>query len=169
MKRAPAAAAARCMSAVLVQRAQWQCMSPYQRRWAHACTDGLSSAATAAAIAADPPTPAPRIAPAAPGCWALRTASPSDRLIAIVDGTNVAMSCRPRTRGISGDGVKAGVGAAAHASRFRAWLRFLRAATNADVTLVAFDNKGSVGGNARATLHPGYNRARYGRGQQAGG
>jgi len=72
-------------------------------------------------------------------------------VVAVIDGTNLAMRCRsgPPDDSRSPEG------------RLRGWLLYLRAVTGAATTLVAFDNKGSVGGNARAELHPGYNRARY--------
>lgn len=98
--------------------------------------------------AAGPP-PQRRVWQTTPGGWALRTI-PGDRLVAVIDGTNVAVPCYKAAR--AGERPE---------PRFRAWLRFLRAATRAHLTLVAFDNKGSVGGNVRAQLHPSYNRARY--------
>ncbi|KAI8469314.1 MAG: hypothetical protein J3K34DRAFT_522297 [Monoraphidium minutum] len=121
-----------------------------------------ASAAPPRAAAADgTPPPPPRVRAEGPGGWAVRAASPGDPLVAVIDGTNVAMRCRGPRSGAATAAAGAGGGEAA---RFRAWLRFLRAATGAAAALVAFDNKGSTGGNARAALDPRYNQRRYARG-----
>lgn len=87
------------------------------------------------------------------GGWALAAARGAPPVIALVDGTNVAMRAR---RGPPGDG-------RGQAGRFAEWLAFIAGATRAAALLVAFDNKGSSGANARAAAFPGYNAARYGR------
>lgn len=93
-----------------------------------------------------------------PGGWAVRAAPTGDTLVAVIDGTNLAVRS---SRASPGDNRSA-------PERFSAWLGYLRAVTGAAVTLVAFDNKGSAAGAARAALAPGYNRARYRR-QRRGG
>jgi hypothetical protein len=138
----------------------WAALRPRRPHPAWLPFEPIAAATGAATSSAAAPGGEPLIQ-AGPGGWRLApgpgapsgaaSASPAAPLL-LVDGTNLAVRCQ---RGPPGD-------ARGPAGRFAAWLAFLRAATSALGAAVAFDNKGSVDGNARAALHPGYNRARYG-------
>lgn len=70
--------------------------------------------------------------------------------VLIVDGTNLQFYTKPSTRAIS------------HAASFKAWLRFLSAATGAEAVIVVFDRKGERQGvkAVRQTAAPQYLQAR---------
>jgi hypothetical protein len=167
LARRPAAAPLRWRRAAARAAAAWR---PSRGPAAPAAAGPSAAASSSSQPDDDDTNAAPELlAQAGPGGWrvappaaagAPKGAAPPPRPLLLVDGTNLAVRCARAA--VPGSGGGAG-------ARVAAWLRFLLAATGAAGGAVAFDNKGSSAFNARAALHPGYNRARYRAGGAAGG